>query len=202
MELLKKREMWLNSQTISLLPTSSEVFLCVSGSSFWSQQNSIPKLLYTEVEITFYKSVPWWGKMNLLSEGELKISKTFSRAIHYLYCFLWKSLLLSIFHRKCFISSLITGAKKCTCTDRTRRPWPLTTVNNAQQTRVTLQDWGEQKAAVLSGLMPSFCRTCHTVMAKTRAWNPTDLGVHLSTASEKLTGLTLLSFLQVTTQAP
>lgn len=129
MELLKKREMWPNSQTISLLPTSSEVFLCVSGSSFWSQQNSIPKLLYTEVEITFYKSVPWWGKMNLLSEGELKISKTFSRAIHYLYCFLWKSMLLSIFHRKCFISSLITGAKKCTYTDRTRRPWPLTTVN-------------------------------------------------------------------------
>ena len=39
-------------------------------------------------------------------------------------------------------------------------------------------------------------------MAKTWAWNPTDLGVNLSTASEKLTDLTLLSFLQVTTQAP
>lgn len=35
MELLKReRERWLNSQTISLLPTSSEVFLCVSGSPF------------------------------------------------------------------------------------------------------------------------------------------------------------------------
>ena len=57
----KKKEMWLNSQTISLLPTS-EAFLYVSGSSLWSQQNSIPKLLYTEAEITFYKSVSWWGK--------------------------------------------------------------------------------------------------------------------------------------------
>ena len=55
-----------------------------------------------------------------------------------------------------------------------------------------LQDLGEQKAAVLSGLMPAFCRACHTVMAKTWAWKPADLGLNLSTASEKLTGLTCL----------
>lgn len=55
-----------------------------------------------------------------------------------------------------------------------------------------LRDLGEQKAAALSGLMPSFCRACHTVMAETWAWKPADLGLNLSTASEKLTGLTFL----------